>query len=294
MTEQKVPLRVYTAFGVSIFTLSQAAVLVRLSQASPEVLGFWRMLIAVGLTFGMTRVAREKVLTDYVRNNLVPIAFAGALFFLHFWIWFHAVSRTTIANATLLFCINPLFISIGAWVFQKERVTWRLALALGLGVAGLVVMEWESVRFSSEKFTGDLLALLAAVAFAGYVLATKKLRASGSNYALTFWFNVICSLGFALTLTFHSQNLTNYPWISWVSFLAMALGPSILGHALFSYSLRFLNASVASCFVLLEPVFAAITASWVFGETVTMRTIYGFILITVGLLNLFLFRNAKA
>lgn len=246
------------------------------------------MVFAVGLSYGLVVWKKENIFSPYVKKHFKEIFFAGLLFFLHFWIWFHAVGQTTIANATLLFCMNPLFIAISAWYFQKQRLTWPLIIALVLGILGLSVMEYGALELSPEKFLGDMLALVAALAFTGYVLSTKRLRAQGSNYVLIFWFNIICVVGFGVAALASGQEMFDYGWVSWASFIGMAVGPSLLGHALFSYSLRYLNPAVASSFVLLEPVFAAVTAALVFDESVSRRTIYGFVIISAGLVNLFL------
>jgi drug/metabolite transporter (DMT)-like permease len=277
----------YTVFAISLITLSQAAPLVRLAAAPPEVLGFWRIVFALVVTFIIVKIRKENIWSEYVRTHFKQILWAGLLFFLHFWVWFYAVQNTTIANSTLLFCLNPLFVTFFG-VLQKQKLTWPLILALVTGIVGIAVMEWGALSLNPERVLGDVLAIVAAFFFASYIVATKKLRVVGSNYVLVFWFNVVCVVGFGIACIVGRHEMLHYPEVSWMSFLGLAIGPSLLGHAFFSYSLKFLDAAVASCFVLLEPVLAAVTASWFFGESLSHKTIIGFIVISAGLLNLFL------
>lgn len=283
-----IPKHVYFTFGLSLLTLSQAALLVRGSSAPPEILGFWRLTIALFLTALLVRGRKESFLPSALKPQIGTVLIAGFLFWLHFWLWFHAVSKTTIANSTLIFCMNPLFIALGSWLFEKQKLSLRLILALVTGLAGLLIMQRNSLQFSSAKVLGDVLALAAAVAFAGYVLLTKHLRQTASNYTLTFWFNLVSFVGFSAVAFFSGHNLLGYGWTSWICFVAMAVGPSLLGHGLFSYSIKYLNASLASCFVLTEPIMAAFGAALIFHEPVPLETSIAFVVITLGLLNLFI------
>jgi len=283
-----IPRHVYFTFGLSLFTLSQAALLVRGSEAPPEILGFWRLSFALILSFLLVKVKKERLLPQEMKPQFLLVLSAGFLFWLHFWLWFHAVSKTTIANSTLIFCMNPLFVALGSWLFEKQKISGRLIIALVMGVLGLVIMQSRSLQFASTRFLGDLFAIAAAVSFAGYLLIVKRLRQSGSNFTLTFWFNLVSFVGFFVVAVFSGHEFFDYGWISWACFAAMALGPSLLGHALFTYSLKYLNAAVASCFVMTEPIMAAFSAAFIFNENVPFETVIAFILISAGLLNLFL------
>ena len=57
--------------------------------------------------------------------------------------------------------------------------------------------------------------------------------------------------------------LWGFPPAAWLVFVALALGPQLLGHNGFNYALRFLPASVVTTATLLEPVGAAVLA-WLF------------------------------
>lgn len=282
-----VPTHVYFAFALSLITLSQAALLVRGSQATPEVLGFWRLFFAVLLSVGLVRWNKQEFLPQPLKPKLGTVLVAGFLFWLHFWLWFHSVALTTIANSTLLFCMNPLFVAIGSVIFEKERISGRLIFAIVMGLIGLVVMQKDALQFSRDRIWGDSLALLASIAFAGYLLMVKRLRQEGSNFTLTFWFNLVSFVGFGVVVAFSEGKLWGYGWISWACFLGMALGPSLLGHGLFTYSLKYLNTAWASCFVLTEPLMAAVSAAIIFHEKVPAGTTVAFAIITLGLLNLF-------
>jgi drug/metabolite transporter (DMT)-like permease len=284
-----IPKHVFFTFALSLFTLSQAALLVKGAQSPPEILGFWRLFFALIISAILVKVRKEEFAPVSIRSQFKLVIITGVLFWLHFWLWFYSVSKTTIANSTLIFCMNPIFVALGGWLFEKQKLSGRLILALATGIVGLIIMQNHSLKFSPDQLLGDALALVASVAFAGYLLLVKRLRNTGSNFALTFWFNLVSFVGFAVVGVASGLPFWGYGWVSWACFVAMAAGPSLLGHALFTYSLKYLNAAIASCFVMTEPIMAAFSAAIIFKEIVPLETIIAFVLITAGLLNLFFF-----
>lgn len=282
-----IPRHVYFTFGLSLFTLSQAALLVRLADAPAVLLGFWRITFAIPLVLTLLLLKKEKISFQFILDHYKTIFISGFLFFIHFAFWFYAVKATTVANATLFFCINPLFVTLGAVLFLNEKLTARLVWALALGVAGIVVVEMDSLSMGMDKVVGDLLAIAASVSFAAYILFSKKLRNEGANLTLTLCYNLICWVGFLFLSGLSGFSFTGFSNVTWLAFFLMAAGPSLLGHALFTYSLKYLDASKASVFILLEPIMAAIMAYLIFSERITTATVIGFVLISVGLIGLY-------
>ena len=58
-------------------------------------------------------------------------------------------------------------------------------------------------------------------------------------------------------------------------FAALALFCTLLGHSVFSWAFRYLPASDVSISILLEPLFASITAGFLFAEIPGSRTLVG-------------------
>lgn len=231
---------------------------------------------------------------EYFCANALNITLAGVFFFIHFLLWFHSVQRTTIANSVIIFNLSPVFVAIGAKFFHKEKLTTPLLHAIFLGLLGILIIEWNAFSIDTIGVLGDFLALASAMCFSMYLLLAKRLRQNGLNLSLTFYFNAICVVGFAVASFGRGLSFFDYPTSSWLTFLALAIVPSLLGHTLYTYSLKYIRATVASCSKLLEPVLAAISAAWVFNEAVPPNTIIGFLLILVGLLKLYFGEKQRA
>jgi drug/metabolite transporter (DMT)-like permease len=63
----------------------------------------------------------------------------------------------------------------------------------------------------------------------------------------------------------------------------MALFPTLLGHSLFNWSLKYVNATFVSMAILTEPIIASIFAILIFTEIPTLTQIFGSIVILTGL-----------
>jgi drug/metabolite transporter (DMT)-like permease len=216
----------------------------------------------------------------------------GAIFGVHLWTYFLAAHNTTVANCVILFAVNPVFVSLGSWLFFGERITRRLIFSYFLCLLGLVWLTQQAPPQAAvyPEF-GDAMALVAAVTFAGFALVGKKTRGRLGNVRFTVLTNVSGSLVFALGAIWvwaqTESNPFDMPQQAWVAIALMAMFPSILGHSLFTYCMRFMNLSLMSCGKLLEPAMAMVSAAILFGEGASPTALAAFVLIALGILNLF-------
>ena len=106
--------------------------------------------------------------TRHLRLQLVRSAFLfGGTF-----CFFTSLAHIGLADAAAIFNVNPLIITILAFLVLKEPIGPRRLLGVGLGLLGALII----IRPGSSVFTGyAVLPVLAACSFAGYVIATRFL-----------------------------------------------------------------------------------------------------------------------
>jgi drug/metabolite transporter (DMT)-like permease len=68
-----------------------------------------------------------------------------------------------------------------------------------------------------------------------------------------------------------------------VLFVLLAVFPTLLGHSVFSWALRYVRASFVATAILGEPVFATILAVFFFAEFPTVWTVVGGVMILIGI-----------
>lgn len=273
---------------IAILILSQSGNIIRFAQADASAIGFWRLVIAVAILIPWTLAKKQMPqLTRASRQTKIRVWLCGFVLFFHFYTWFLSVQKTTIANSMILFSMNPLFTAIGAWIFFHEKMQKRHLVSLGLCFAGIFWMMKDSLRFNPEHFVGDLLGFLCAIGFSAYILLSKGLRGKLDNapFALGTYFT--CGVFFVIVMFQQKIPFTGYSQQTWAAFLALAIGSTLLGHALFTHCLKYLNVNMMSCSTLVEPIFSALAASYLFGEAIRPAAIVGFVLVTFGILVLY-------
>jgi drug/metabolite transporter (DMT)-like permease len=266
-------------FFLSLLVLSQSPILLRFTEASSLAICFWRLLIAAGLILPFVfrdRHAAKNARLD--RGDYGRLALSGLFLFVHFYSFFKAVQETSIANSTILFSLNPVTTAVGAYFMFRERVTTHLVLSCALGFAGIAVLFGGSIAASSGGFQGDIWAILSAVSFSGYLLTGKhvRLKLPNSFFAAAVYFQT--AVYSAIVMAALGVPFFGYSTTTWWMFLALAVLPTLMGHAIFSYCLNFLNVNFMSCATLVEPVMAAIVAAYLFKEPLTDLAAVGFLL----------------
>lgn len=269
----------------ALILLSQSANWIRLADAHAAVIGFWRMALSC-LFLGALMAWKGGF---RLRRGQFPwLLLCGIFLFLHFYTWFLSVQKTTVANSMILFCSNPVFTALGAWLFFRERMQWRYGVALGLCLVGLGVLLKDSLGFQAERWEGDLLGLVCAVLFSGYVLVSKRLRSEMENVPFAFYTYLVCVAFFAVGVGWERQNWFHYSEDTWLGVWGLTIGSTLLGHFVFTWCLKYLNVNFMSTATLVEPAMSAWTASIFWGEPLTRGAVWGFVLVAAGVIVLYL------
>jgi S-adenosylmethionine uptake transporter len=117
--------------------------------------------------------------------------------------FFAALAVMPLANATALFFVAPLFITLLSIPVLGEKVGLRRIAAVSVGFLGVLVMLRPGVGWDGEAPSrwALLLPVVAAAAYAGMQVLTRKLGAASRASALAIYIQVtflLVSLGFFL------------------------------------------------------------------------------------------------
>lgn len=198
---------------------------------------------------------------------------SGVFLALHFGFWFRALQLTSVSSATVLVNTHPVFVTALGWLFLRERVRptailWMLvAMAAGTGLA------LGGTGFGETAAEGNLLALGGAVFVSFYIVIGRQVRRQLSVVRYTFLVYLTSAATLLLFGVLTGVNLGPYPAREYVILLALAVFPTLLGHSVFSWALKYLKMSFVSTAVLGEPVFATILAMIMFAEIPTISTV---------------------
>lgn len=264
---------------VAVVAISSAAILIRLTQADPVAVTFWRLSIATAIT----------IAAAYARRSGVRIgawwplaAAAGALLALHFITWITSVFYTTIAISTTVVNLHPILMLAISRFGLREPTTKRTALGVAASVAGSTAIALAAAGLGGTNLLGALFAFVGAAAFAGYLAVGRiaRVRADTLSYtAVAYGSAAVIALAVALALR---SDLWGYSPEVYALFIAIAAVPMLLGHSIFNYLLGRYRAITVAVSALGEPVGATLLAVPIFGQIPTPLTVLGMALALAG------------
>jgi drug/metabolite transporter (DMT)-like permease len=273
---------------VSIAAISWAAPLVRYTGAPALVVSFWRLAFSVVL-IGLVLTVRGEwgALRRLRAGEWATALLAGVFLAGHFVAWIASLDLTSVAASVAIVSTAPIWVAILGLLFLGERPSRRQWLGVLLAVAGTAWIGWGDFRGGADPFRGDLLALLGAVLVAAYYVIGRRLRRR-----IDLWPYVAVVYGCAALVLLLAGGVAAVPLVEghgavdWAVFLALAVGPMMVGHTGQNWALRYLPAYVVNLSLLGEPIGATLLA-WLLpaiAEVPPLQTVAGGVLILVGIL----------
>lgn len=246
-----------------------APVLVRWSEVGPSATAFFRLLFALPLLWlwlAWDRRARPATPQPATRRDFLMLALAGLLFTGDLSIWHWSLQYTTVTNSTLLTNVAPIFVTVGAWLLFGDRITTSFITGMTVAIAGAVMLVRSSFSLGSTHLLGDGLSIVAALFYAGYMLAVKRLRARFSTPTIMAWSGIASCTGFGIVAWLSGDVMWAATNRGWWSMLGLALVSHVGGQTLIAYGFGHLPASFSALTLLWQPVVSAAVAWWLLGE----------------------------
>jgi drug/metabolite transporter (DMT)-like permease len=245
--------------GIAVFSV-QDVILKLLSGTYPLYQAMIiRSLTAVPLLLVIVRWLDGSLRTIASPNWPFMLA-RGLLGFVAYTAYYLGLAALPMADTVALFFTAPLFITLAAALFFRERITPLSWLALAAGFAGMLMI------FNPTASLFDPAAILPVVGALGYALmqlAARRLGRTETAAAMTFWSNLsFLACGLALALGFGSGPLEGaaHPSLAFLTrgwqplppvdlLLFMACGViAAIGLSLLTYAYRVAPASTVAPF----------------------------------------------
>jgi drug/metabolite transporter (DMT)-like permease len=277
----------YVALAIGVISVSTSAILVKVSSAPSGVIAFYRLLFSVLFMLPVFLIKYVPELRLITRRDWVYSLVAGVFLAFHFILWFESLNYTSVASSTVLVTLQPLFAFAGTYFFFKEKFTWKAILSGLLAIGGSVIISWGDFKISGSALFGDILALIACALVTAYLMFGQAVRKRLSLITYTFVVYSISTVTLLLYVLIVQEPLLPYATSDWVYFILLALIPTLLGHTLFNWSLKWLSTSTISMAILFEPVGAAVLAYYLLQESVVWTQVLGGAIV-IGGISLFL------
>ena len=255
----------FAALLIGSCSLAFGPWLVRLSGVGPVAAGFWRLALALPFLFVIAQMVGQPV--HWPRRGLVILVVFAAFFFAaDLAAWHTGIHMTKLGNATLFGNVSSFaFAAWGLWLARRWPSPMQGA-ALLLAAIGAALLMGSSAELSARHVRGDLLALLAGLLYAGYLIAVERARGALAPLPLLF---LSSAFGAAMLLPFSLLLGERVLPSDWGPVFALALGSQVLGQGLLVYAIGALPPLVVGLALLTQPAISAFVGWVVYHETLS-------------------------
>lgn len=240
---------------------------------------FWLMWL-IGKTAGKSLPdagIKRKDMWRFVLCGLTGIAINQMLFI-------KGLTMTSAIHASLLMLSTPLLITIFAFWFLKEAVTWIRIAGLIVGITGAVMLIISKAERGTASLEGDILIILNATSYTFYFILVKPLLKDYPPLHVMRW---VFTFGFLLILPFGWTQFSDIHWQTfgsneYASLAFIVLLGTFLAYMFNVYGIQHLGAGITGSYIYLQPVLATIIAAIFLGESLTITKIIAGLLIFSG------------
>ncbi len=207
---------------------------------------------------------------------------------------FFGFDKSNVLDATIIGNTAPIFVVLGGVLLLKEKLTQKELIGVVITFIGtlLVVVEpiFDGGIITTQSLLGNLLIVLANIAWVIYIVISKKeLKHKIDNLLMTtymFLLGFVTTLPIALVQTKGVVNLlllvSTAPLKAHMGVWYMAVLSGSLAYFLYQEGQKKIEASEATLFSYLSPLFAAPLAVLWLREKITTPFVIGTVIVIFG------------
>lgn len=265
--------------------MGASPIFVRLADVGPLTSAFWRVCLALPVLALWARLEPPPAgRRPPSRRAWAAVVLAGALFAGDLTFWHLAIMNTTVANATFMATLAPIWVVLGSGLLLAEPVGRGVVLGLGLCIVGGLGLTGESLQIGGTRVLGDVYGLVTSMFFGAYILAMRLTRRAFSAGRAIFLSSLVTAPILALAAALVEQNFWPAGWAGLAALLALGIVSHAGGQGLLAWALGFLAAAFSSLVIFIEAVTAAWLGWMVLGERLTVLQLMSGVLIFSGIL----------
>jgi len=193
-----------------------------------------------------------------------------------------SVKYSNASTAATLVAMNPLFVSVFAQIFGKDKLSRKKWFAIALGAIGVLAL--SSANVSGDSPLGIVCGILASVSFALYTVLMKDfsnkygplLATSVSTFAAGVVYGILLAIFGKLSLPYLS-------WYEGLILLYVGVGVTGIAYVTFFRAIQHFGPVKTSVIFYLKPAVASFLAFLLLSEAVNAQKIIGTIIVVVSL-----------
>jgi drug/metabolite transporter (DMT)-like permease len=257
------------------------------SEVGPFCSAFLRFAVASLLLLILVRRQAGR-LPALRRTEILPVVLLGATgVFAYNTFFFKGLKLIEAGRAALIIANNPIFITLFAAYFFKERLNWRQMIGIVLSVSGAVLAISKGhlgFLLGGGVGWGDFYIFSCVLSWVAYSLIGKAVMNRLTPLASVFhsaWVGTVALLIPAWREGLPEQ-IMHCSGQAWASIGYLGLFGTVLGFVWYYEGIQKIGASKASLFINFVPISAILMAYFILHEPLTASLFTGALLVTFG------------
>jgi len=234
----------------------------------------------------IVRGERQPTRREWASASLLAIMF----FVLDYGLLFWAEQRVPSGVAAIMMATIPVFIALAEIVLLRtQRLTFRLGLALLIGMGGVAVLMSHSLNLGGAPIdtVGALALIVGSMSWGVSSVLARRLPLPPSKVMSAGSQMLAGGVFLALTAAALGEFRNFHPWTvsreAWLSLLYLIVAGSIVAFTAYLWLIHHVSPTKVGTYAYVNPVVAVMVGYFLGGEALGLRTILGavFVLISV-------------
>lgn len=283
----------YTMQFASLFVASFFAPIFKLGiqmdiNLTPENSFFYRMII-LSIVLGVYCLINPKQRAElkYVCTNkrvFGMLALLGIFRGVETILWAFALVDSATFIVNILDSVIPIYVIIGSYLIYKEKTSWRAMVGIVIAIAGVIIIGGASDGVEGGATLKTIVLMsFSSMLGAVYLFMSRSIRnnvGAITTMLFVFLWGIPLYGGFCVV---RGSVMGPIPPVGWLLTIFSALVGTFIGQVVTMYVVKFMKPSHVSMTNLTAPVFSAVTAFLVLGESLTAWILLGGLTVIVGL-----------
>ena len=274
-----------TALLLGAAAMGISPVFVRFADVGPFASAFWRVLLALPVLWLWAAIEAKRAglshKTIWKASGAIWLAgaiFAGDLFF-----WHLSILNTTVANATFLATMAPVWVVLGSGWLIGEKVGRNTVIGLIICIAGAGILIGSSYSFAPERLIGDIYGVATSLFFGAYFLVVRVARRKDGAGHVIFASTIITMLIlFVIAMSFEATIIPHGAQ-GIMALIALGIVSHAGGQGMLSVALGTLPAAFSSLVIFIEAMLAALFGWLILSESLSLMQFVGGATILAGI-----------
>lgn len=249
--------------------MGASPIFVRNAEVGPFVSAFWRVAIAIPVLFLWAFYEQKKLGKKINWQFPLPVFLSGVFFAGDLFFWHLAIFNTTMANATLLSCLAPVWVILFSGLFIGEPVEKNAFVGLIICLIGTALLLGSSYQLAPERLIGDIYGVITSVFFGLYFLSIRVARRNFGSGEVTFISTIVCAVILFVIALLSASPMLPKTIEGFANLVSLGVISHAGGQGLLTIALGSLSAAFSSLVIFVEAIAGAFFGWIIFNETLS-------------------------